>query len=267
MAKKNKRNNTVAMTKEGTHKLPKTVNPYKVEVVRKRINDMLRIRSEVTKHVEDYHVILQDGNDKTGCLSKTVSLIPIADCGNCSGCSLLCYDVRNDCWRDSVRYSRAVNSAIYHADHDRFWREIMEQVEAEGVTFLRINVGGDLRAWDYPYLREMGERFPDLTVQFFTKMYDEVNAWYDAGNRWPANIRCIFSRWEGMECNNPYHFPESHILWKDGRTTAPEFGAYYCSGNCTECKLEHKGCPALRRFDELPEEIREIGEHVILPAH
>ena len=64
------------------------------------------------------------------------------------------------------------------------------------------------------------------------------------------------SAWENTEMDNPHNLPVSHVLYADGRTTAPEFGSYYCGGNCAMCKYNDEGCWTLK-----------CGESVIFPAH
>ena len=75
-------------------------------------------------------------------------------------------------------------------------------------------------------------------------------------DEFPDNVKPIMSAWEGMECDNRHNLPMSHVLYEDGRTTAPEYGAVYCGGNCSECAFKGEGCWNLKR-----------GEHVIFMAH
>lgn len=225
------------------------------EAINKRVRQMVGMRKEIVKDLSSYHVKLMEGNRKTGVACFTVSLIPIADCANCAGCKHDCYDLRNVCFQKSVQNSRAVNSAIHKYDMARFWNEIDIQIKANFVTQLRINVGGDLTDDDFAYVADLGKANPRTDILFFTKNYDGINKFLD-GNEFPFNVHPIMSAWVGTEMKNPHNLPESHVLWDDGTTTAPEFGAYYCSGNCTECHFEGKGCWTL-----------EKGSHVIFKAH
>jgi len=234
----------------------KNINGLSNETMTKRLDDMKRLYAEHCDNVENIHVKLQKGNSKTGTGSFTVSLMPVLDCGNCSGCAKKCYDLRNDCVYSAVRNDRARNSAIYHCDRPRFWSEVEEGVNTNFVMFLRINVGGDLQYEDFAYITEMAKRCSRTTFLFFTKMYKDVNRFYDEGNRFPENVKCLFSAWPRMEMVNPYHFPESHVLWADGTTTAPEYGAVLCNGNCTACYFTTTGCVGLKH-----------GEHVVFNAH
>lgn len=233
----------------------KKVNDMSAETMTARLQKMLLKRAAILEEVDNYHVKLQKGNSKTGSNCYTVSLIPIVDCANCAACKKKCYDIRNDCWRPTVQDDRAKNSAIHKAARERYWAEIDTQVKANYVTELRINVGGDLDDEDFPYVAKLGEENPRTMILFFTKNYSGINRFLSRGN-FPGNVKPIMSAWPGMELDNPFNLPCSHILWADGSTTAPEYGAYYCGGNCSECAFKGEGCWTLKR-----------GEHVIFKAH
>ena len=224
------------------------------EAIEKRIKKMLALRSEVIRNgVENYRVNVMKGNRKTGETCHTVSLIPIVDCHNCSECRNNCYDIRNDCIYPAVLKSRAINSAIHKVDPVRYWSEVGDEIEEKGITELRIDIGGDLRYVDFVEIGKLGENHSQCEDLFFTKEYVECNQYisenihrYPDNFGFPPNVHPLFSRWLNMPCDNPYHVPESHVLWPDGRTTAPEFGAYFCKGNCSNCFLFKEGCPSLK---------------------
>lgn len=225
------------------------------EAIEKRINKILAEREIRMANIEEQHVKLMRGNRKTGANCWTVSLAPIIDCVNCSGCSGQCYDIRNDVIYPQVVTDRAKNSAIHKADPKRYWKEIDEQVKENFVTELRINVGGDLSDDDFGYVAELGKRNPRTMILFFTKNYKGINKYLD-NNAFPENVAAIMSAWDGMEMDNPHNLPCSHVLYEDGRTTAPKYGAVYCGGNCSECAFKGEGCWNLKN-----------GEHVIFRAH
>lgn len=225
------------------------------KAVSTRLNKMVEMREELKKELSSLHVTLMQGNSKTGRSCYTVSLIPIADCTNCAGCSHSCYDLRNVCFQNSVQKSRAVNSAIHKYDTKRYWDEINLQIKATFCTLLRLNVGGDLTNEDFAYVAKIGEENPRTDILFFTKNYDGINEFLD-NNTFPSNVHPIMSAWIGTEMKNPHNLPCSHVLWDDGSTTAPNYGAYYCTGNCTECHFENKGCWTLKN-----------GENVVFKAH
>jgi hypothetical protein len=236
-------------------KAPQTVNDISPEGMSNRLTKMLKFRDEYLEDIENVHLRLQPGNSKTGAACYTVSLIPVVDCPNCSGCKGKCYDLRNVCFQPGVQNDRARNSAIHKADRERFWAEIDAQVKEFFVRELRINVGGDLEEEDFPYLAKLGRRNRQTMILFFTKNYDGINRFLSKA-KFPKNVRPIMSAWPGIEMDNPFNLPCSHVLWKDGSTTAPEYGAYYCGGNCSACAFKGEGCWSLKK-----------GEHVIFNAH
>ena len=221
-----------------------------------RVQKMVSIKNEIISDgVEKVHVKLQGGNRKTGDTYHTVSLIPIADCQNCSGCKNECYDVRNDCCYPSVQFDRARNSAIHSEDFSRFWDEIRVLVKSEGVTDLRYNVGGDFTYNDFVEVRKTGLEYPKTSFLFFSKNYDDLNRFYEDYGGFPSNVRDMWSRWPNMAGDNINHIPEAHVLYADGSTTAPD-GSYFCGGNCGHCKRTGEGCPHLK-----------AGEHVVFKNH
>ena len=237
-----------------TNKAKKNVTISK-EAMENRINKLLAEREIRIADVSNQHVKLQRGNRKTGVNCWTVSLLPIVDCSNCGECSKNCYDLRNDMIYPAVIADRARNSAIHKVDPQRYWAEIDTQVKANFVTELRINVGGDLTDNDFEYIRVLGEENPNTMILFFTKNYKGINKFLDEA-KFPKNVHPIMSAWENMERDNPHNLPCSHVLYEDGRTTAPEYGAVYCGGNCSECAFKGEGCWNLKN-----------GEHVIFLAH
>lgn len=233
----------------------KKVTNISEEAMRTRLTKMEETRDEYLKRIEDegYEKVLtemrlQRGNSKTGETVYTVSLIPILDCLNCKECRNKCYDLRNVCWQPAVQNDRARNSALRMANPKRFWERVGELVRGLFVRELRINIGGDLRAEDFGYINKY---IPKITsVLFFTKNYKAINEYLDH-HRFGKNIHPIMSAWAGMEMENPHNLPSSHVLWADGTTTAPEFGSYYCGGNCTECRFKNEGCWTLKKNESV----------------
>lgn len=234
----------------------KEIKNMSMEAIMGRVQKMVAMREEYIKDIDNVHIKLQQGNSKTGRSVYTVSLIPIADCGhNCKECKKQCYDVINVCFQPAVQNDRARNSALHKADIARFWDEISYGIKYNCVQTLRLNVGGDICAADLPYINKVAKDNPKCDILFFTKSYEEVNEYLNE-NVFEPNIHCIMSAWENTEMENPHNLPVSHVLYADGRTTAPEFGSYYCGGNCAMCKYNDEGCWSLK-----------CGESVIFPAH
>lgn len=237
-------------------KKAKKIKNMEMETIMGRVRHMVKLRDEYMTHVDDIHVKLQPGNSKTGKSVYTVSLIPIADCGhNCKECAKECYDVINVCFQPKVQNDRARNSAIHKIDIERFWNEVSYGIKYECVTTLRINIGGDVCKEDLPLINKVAKNNPKCDILFFTKSYEEVNEFLNE-NEFESNVHCIFSAWKNTHMDNPHNLPVSHVLYVNGETTAPEYGSFFCNGNCAACKYNDEGCWTLKK-----------GESVIFPAH
>lgn len=224
---------------------------FGVDAVHRRIQQMLAFRDNVD--VANAHVKFSLGNRKTGNLVPSVSLIPVADCGNCAFCSRGCYDVRNVCYQTTVQKARANNSAIARDDMDRFFLEVYGFVVERKCKFFRYHIGGDIL--DLGYLEHMVDiagRVPDCQFLAFTKMYGLVNRYIEVFGTIPDNLHIIFSDWRNARFDNPYNFPVSSPLWEDG-TTGPHCtdSRFLCPGNCSECGRLHIGCWAAGAGDTI----------------
>ena len=92
-------------------------------------------------------------------------------------------------------------------------------------------------------------------ILFFTKAYEDLNVFLD-NNEFPSNVKKIMSVWKDTPIENKHNVPVSHVLWEDGSTTAPEYGAVFCGGNCSECAFNGDGCWNLKD-----------GESVVFRVH
>lgn len=235
-------------------KKPKNIAPLSAELFSKRTFTMLDMMNEFKKKLSEHHVYISKGNNKTGDLVPSVSLIPGYSCHNCSKCAPLCYDMRTDCMYPTVQRTRAINQAIAEGDPERYFREISEFCKDQ--EFFRWHVGGDILSWYYLLgIVTVAKKNPQCSFLIFTKMYGLVNDYVAEGHKIPDNLKIVFSAWVGMAMDNPYNFPTSNPLFFDGSATAHD-GAKYCSGNCSECAVKKNGC-----FDLKP------GEEVIFLAH
>lgn len=227
---------------------------FKQESVSKRVQSMLEFRDAVD--VENAHVKFSYENRKTGALVPSVSLIPVADCGNCKICSRGCYDVRNVCFQKTVQKARANNSAIFKADPLRYMLEIKERVRF--LRFFRWHVGGDIKDPAYlVWMAAIAEETPTCEFLAFTKQYDIVNQYLDFHGEFPKNLHIIFSDWRGAEFKNPYNLPVSSPLWPDG-TKGPHCteDAHMCEGDCSACASCNGGCWSAKK-----------GQTILFEAH
>lgn len=222
---------------------------FGADAVSRRVQQMLDKREMVD--VASARVKLSYGNRKTGALVPSVSLIPVADCGNCAVCAKGCYDVRNVCFQKTVQWARANNSAILKDDPGRYMAEIRDYVKY--LRFFRWHIGGDIK--DFPYLTSMvsiAEHTPTCEFLAFTKMYDLVNNYLKNVGPFPKNLHIIFSDWRDAKFDNPYNLPVSSPIWADGsRGPHCTDKVHICEGNCSECAKTHSGCWAAGAGDTI----------------
>lgn len=229
-------------------------NDWKMDKVIGMVKRAVDEKYEIMDHVDNEHVKLMKGNSKTGQTCWTVSLIPGHDCQNCKACLGGCYDIKADIIHPGCRHQRAVNSAIHEADIERYWTEIDEQCKENAVMLLRINVGGDLKYEDFPYVKWLGEQNPKMRILFFTKNYKDINKFLE-NDSFPENVHALMSAWKNSLPDNPNNLPEAHVLYADGTRTWHK-PAKYCSGNCSKCYLAGEGCWDLKH-----------GEAVVFEQH
>ena len=224
---------------------PKNINPIAIDAMKTRLAKMINARENYAANIDEQHVFISAGNRKTGFAVPSVSLIPVADCGNCAVCSRLCYDLRNDCIYNGVTDTRARNSAIARKDRARYFREISGACRA--FRFFRWHIGGDIL--DAEYFAGMiatALENPGCSFLAFTKQYNIVNDYIRQGGTIPANLQLIFSDWPGANMNNPFNFPTSSPVFADGSTAAPA-GALDCPGDCSNCAVMGSGCWTLKQ--------------------
>ena len=186
-------------------------------------------------------VKISPGNTKMGAI-PSVSLPSIITCRNCA-CHKKCYAHKLEKLRPTVRRAYQFNLDLYASDPDTYWREIEATVALN--KYFRFHVSGDIPDPDYlKHMVAIARKNPHCEILCFTKRYEFVNELV-ATESFPINLHLIFSGWTGLKMDNPFNFPEAHVLYKDGTTTARE-DAIPCGGNCTECAIHDSGCWTLK---------------------
>ena len=177
----------------------------------------------------------------------SVSLPPVLTCSNCTQCSKYCYAIKMARLRKAVNGTWARNLAVYRADLDRYFREVA--LTAKNYRNFRWHVSGDIVSDSYlKGMVKVAQECPSTTFLAFTKSFDIVNRYLDAGNSLPENLKIVFSGWVGLDMKNPHNLPTSHPIFADGTTSAPD-GAKWCGGNCSECAAHSSGCWTMKNGD------------------
>ena len=214
-------------------------------------------------------VKISKGNSKLGAI-PSVSLPSIKTCRNCA-CQEKCYAQKLERLRPAVRNAYQHNLEVLQNDPETDWREVEASVMMS--RFFRFHVSGDIPSKEYfAKMVEVAKRNPHCEILCFTKKYEIVseyinkeyldsifgttihpqlfNLWMIAERFIPKNLHMVFSGWTGLQMYNPYQFPEAHVRYRDGSTTARE-DAIECGGNCTECALTEGGCWNLQKGQQV----------------
>ncbi len=195
---------------------------------------------------------ISPGNKKMGTI-PSVSLPAGLTCKECA-CQAKCYAKKLERLRPTVAAAYQRNLDVLRVDPTTYWREVEAAIMLS--HYFRFHVSGDIP--DGQYLANMAaiaQRQPHCQILCFTKKYELVNYFIESGGVIPKNLHMIFSGWVGLKMVNPFSFPEAHVRYRDGSTTARE-DAKECSGNCTDCALTDCGCWTLKK-----------GEQVVFKEH
>lgn len=200
-------------------------------------------------NLEDLHVSISTGNSKMGCI-PSVSLPPMKTCSAeaVKYCGRKCYVRRYVGRRKTVRDAYERNLFLLCNEPEKFWREVSAAVSMS--THFRFGVSGDIPDEDFlQHMVYIARKNTHCDILCFTKQYDIVNN-YVVKHRIPPNLHIIFSVWKGLPSKNTNRFPEAHVFYRDGTTTAQD-GAKYCSGNCYECALVNANCWSLKKGEQI----------------
>lgn len=162
-------------------------------------------------------------------------------------CAGKCYALKMERLRPSVSAAWARNLRAYRQDPAGFL--LQAAAGARAFRFFRWFVGGDIP--DPAFLgimRDVAALCPETRFLAFSKRADWINADISARGPLPDNLAIVLSYWPGYAPENPHNLPTSHVLLKDGTTTAPH-GAVYCSGSCSDCLDGGHHCWKMRAGD------------------
>lgn len=199
-------------------------------------------------------VSISNGNSKMGDI-KSVSLPSGKTCRKDCPCFSKCYSRKIERLRKTVREAYQNNYDVLKSHPDYYWMDVERAIMTS--RFFRFHVSGDIP--NKVYFRKMIEvakRNPKCEILCFTKRYQMVNSVIremrkeNESFELPKNLYLIFSGWKDLKMENPFHFPEAHVRYKDGSTTANE-NAIQCNGNCTECAITDGGCWNLKANEQV----------------
>jgi ferredoxin len=200
---------------------------------------------------------ISGGNAKLGSIMN-ISLPPVVTCANCGSCSKYCYAVRSYNRFTGTAAGWNENYILFLTDPERYFNEISAAVKLQ--RFFRWHVSGDIVNGRYlAGMIRVAIENPKVEFLAFTKAYQIVNSAIAAGAVIPSNLHLLFSAAPGVDMPNPYNIPECHINFADPALNTYCGGAeleYYCTGNCTECAINGRGCFFLK-----PGDVTIINQH------
>lgn len=187
--------------------------------------------------MENKKISISNGNSKMGQI-PSVSLPACVTCNPSAPCFKKCYAAKLERIYKSVKNAYARNLEILKSDPAAYW----QQVKAAAIVtrFFRYHVSGDIP--NAAYFAEMvktAEEIPTTKFLAFTKQYQTVNDFINAGGVIPENLKIIFSSWGAWKCENPHNLPTSEVIFKG---CEPSEDWKICGGNCTECACRGVGC-------------------------
>ena len=192
-------------------------------------------------------VSISKGNSKMGAI-PSVSLPACITCNPNAPCFKLCYAAKITRLYKTVKTAYENNLNILKENPAEYWQQVKNG--AKMARYFRFHVSGDIP--DLEYFNNMvvlARELPHTSFLAFTKQYNIVNEYLNAGGVIPSNLKVIFSNWGAWKCENPHSLPECEIILK-GSEPAPEWKM--CGGNCTECALsDGTGCWTLKNGETI----------------
>ena len=179
-------------------------------------------------------------NSKLGDKIPSLNLPAILTCRADAPCKKECYAVKGNFVYPNVKASLKRNLDDFIENPDKFFDEIVTWLSQGDVVykFFRWFGSGDIvNKRFFQGIVEVAQKCPETKFLCFTKKYEIVNNYLNAGNAIPENLRIVFSGWDkNWDVPNPYNFPMTFVEFKDcSRNCIPEY-AIPCTGSCRECK-------------------------------
>jgi len=179
-------------------------------------------------------------NNKLGAQIPSISLPPQESCRKDAPCAKGCYGKKGTFLYENVQKSHIHNYACYAYDSEQYFKDIIEFLTSGLVSYkyFRWHTVGDIV--DYNYFLGMltvAHKCKQTKFLCFTKKFDIINDYQNAGGVIPHNLKIIFSAWhKGFKVDNPYNFPVAYVNFKKQELNPkiPEL-AIPCTGECWTC--------------------------------
>lgn len=191
-------------------------------------------------------ISISPGNVKMGAI-PSVSLPACITCNPSAPCFKKCYAAKLERIRSNVKNAYARNLDILTTDRAGYWLQV--KTAAALTTAFRYHVSGDIPNAEYfADMIRTAEELPGTRFLAFTKQFNIVNDYINAGGVIPSNLKIILSNWGAWKCPNPHNLPTAEIIFK-GET--PADGWKVCGGNCASCVCRNTGCWTLKNGETI----------------
>lgn len=180
-------------------------------------------------------ICISHNNSKLGADIPSVSMPVGVTCRPDAPCFAKCYARKGNMARPNVKAAYTANYEIYKKDPAFFFHYVAVMTRFN--RFFRWHSAGYIVDDEYfQGMISVALENPETKYLAFTKKFDIVNRYLDAGNALPQNLRIVFSGWDkNFRVDNPHNLPTTYVRFKDGDNSAIPEDAIPCAGKCYEC--------------------------------
>lgn len=169
-------------------------------------------------------------------LPAVVTCRPDAPCAKLSKDGGGCYCLKGRWLFKNTQKSLWNNLYAYRENPKLFFQMIASEFQFS--TLARVHSSGDIV--DEQYLAGLcwvARKCKNTNILCYTKKFELVNAYIEAGHRIPKNLHIVFSTWDNFIPENPYNLPMAYVKFKDeSRNSHIPENAIVCPGKCENCQ-------------------------------
>lgn len=192
--------------------------------------------------LKNEQIKLSNGNPK--CAVKSLSFTPCATCNPDAPCFKKCYAKKAYRLYERTRTAYDYNVEFYKNNPKEFEKQLQALTSLE--AYFRYFVSGDIIDDNFfAIMVRVARKNKNCNYLAFTKQYDIVNRFLNAGHKIPSNLKIVFSLLgEFGKDKNPYNLPQSQVIFKGEQ---PPKNALICGGNCVNCVCRGVSCWTLKK--------------------
>lgn len=186
------------------------------------------------------NITISLNNSKLGDLIPSLNLPPVLTCRADAPCKKGCYACKGHWLYANVKASLKNNLDLFLKDPKMFFNDIIELLNDGDITFkfFRWFSAGDIvNDTFFQGMIKTAKKCKNTNFLCFTKKFDIINNYLNAGHKIPKNLKIVFSGWDAnFKINNPYNMPAAYVYFNGlSNNHIPEY-AIPCKGSCKSCK-------------------------------